>query len=128
MEEVDRIHLAEVDCTQLIILQSREGVVSKFPSLRPSYMKMLAQNVNALVRKWAKGETNADSAYEVLISEIKDGASELAPKVKDRSDDLFDTSNMPRGIRLDASRAVIGTRILGSGSFADVRSGTFRFP
>ena len=61
MEEVDRIHLAEVDCTQLIILQSREGVVSKFPSLRPSYMKMLAQNVNALVRKWAKGETKSAS-------------------------------------------------------------------
>ena len=31
-------------------------------------------------------------------------------------------------VGLDESRAVIGSSVLGSGSFADVRSGTYRFP
>ena len=45
----------------------------------------------------------------------------LPPKQK-----IYDVSALCVG--LDERRAVIGSSVLGSGSFADVRSGTYRFP
>jgi len=50
--EDDRSHFLALDGRQLVQLQSKEAVASKFPSVHPSLQVLLAKEVKALVDKW----------------------------------------------------------------------------
>jgi hypothetical protein len=122
MSKDDRIRLAKVDGKELITLQSKADVASKFPSLPPFVQNVLAQKVASAVAAYLTAQCSsspaaADASWglpelltdeQILLAELKEAAArEMEQSVKVKLGGAkFEADKMVMGLPPDAAKGV----------------------
>jgi len=118
----ERSHLLKLKGSQLMCLQSPEAVASQCPAVLPALQVLIARSVVEILSKWdqQQGAGVVDYAPEEEPAQFyRESEAEAQGQPKEAVN----------GVQLEASRHSIDmSKTLGSGSFADVRPGTYRFP
>lgn len=114
MEERDRAHFVNIDGTQLVTLQTKADVASKFPSLAQSVSVSLAQSVSVLVGPWEQKKTTddpdpagEDAEQTAMLEQLRVEASKLSLEVREADAQVkYGAAKMVLGQPPDAGRGI----------------------